>query len=117
MGRQGTLYAMVAFSLLMYTPMVWIPAASIDSTTKGYSHSPPAPRFAIILVIHRAARWWISSRTLSISPTNTQISLPHKSTDCATALYINPQDRTVAPVLSSTLVTITHNFQNFCMFW
>ena len=108
MGRQATLSAMVACRLLMYTLMGWSPAASIASTTKGYSHSPPAPRFVVFPIIRHAARWWNPSRTLSISPITTHLLLTYKITYCATALYIAPRACTVAPVLSITLATIPH---------
>ena len=71
MGRQAILSTIFACRLLMYTTMGWIPAASIASTNKGYSHYLPAPRFTVILVIRRAARWWNPSRTLRISPVTT----------------------------------------------
>ena len=54
-GRQTTLYDMVAYRFFMYNTMGWIPAESIDSSTTGYSHSPPAPRFAVIPMIRRTA--------------------------------------------------------------
>ena len=117
MGQQATLSTMVACCLQMYTPMGWIPSASIVSTIEGYSHSPPALRFSIILVIYCAARWQNPYRTLSISPVTTQLSLPYKITDCATAFYIAPGARTVATVLSSTLATIPHRLQDLLRFW
>ena len=86
MGQQGNLYATVAFFILMYTPIGWNNEAYITSTAEGYSHSPPAPRFAVIPVIRCAVRWWNLSRTLSISPINTQILIPYKSTDCSATL-------------------------------
>ena len=73
---------------------------------RGYSHSPPAPRFAVILVIRRSVWWWNPSRTLIISPITTQISIPYNITDCATAFYIASRACTVAPVFSSNLTTI-----------
>ena len=45
MGRQANISDMFACRLLIYTPMGWIPADSIDSTTNGYSHSPNARVF------------------------------------------------------------------------
>ena len=84
MGRQDTLSTIFACRLLMYALMGWIPANSIASTTKGYSHSPPAPRFSIIPVIHYAAQCWNPSRTLSISPVTTHILLMYKSTNLST---------------------------------
>ena len=92
----------------MYTPMGLSPSASIASTNKGYYHSPPTPRFAVSPVICRSAWWWNPPRSLRIYPVTTQISLPYKSNDCATDLYISPWARTVAPILSSTLATIPH---------
>ena len=56
MGCQATISTMVTFRLLMYTPMEWIPAASIASTTEGYSHYIPGPCFPVIPMIRRAAR-------------------------------------------------------------
>ena len=67
MGHQATLSAMVACRLLMYTPIGWIPLASIASTTVGYSHSPPALCLAFITVICLAVCWWNPSSTLMIS--------------------------------------------------
>ena len=85
-----------------------IPVDSISSTTEGYYQSMPAPSFTFTPVICCSSRWWKPYRTLSISPVTAQISLSYKSTDCATALYIAPQARTVAPILSSTLANIPH---------
>ena len=92
----------------MYTPMEWIPAASIASTTEGYSHYMPGPCFPVIPMIRRAARWRNPSRTLRISPVTTQISLTYNSTNCVTALYIIPRARTVATIFASTLTIIPH---------
>ena len=94
---------MVAFHILIYPPMGWITTASIYSITGGYSQSPPAPHFSVSPMIRCAARCWNPSRTLSISPATTQIYLRYKITDCATALYVAPRDRTVSPVHSITL--------------
>ena len=41
------------------------PAASIDTTTGGYSHSLPAPRVAVIPMIYLTTWWWNPSRTLA----------------------------------------------------
>ena len=117
MGRQTTLFDMVACRLLIYTPMGWIPAVSIASTTKGKSHSPPALRSSVISVIRCSTWWWNSSRTMIISLVTTHIYLPYKSTDCATALYIAPQARTVSTVLSVTLYNIPYSLRAFCRFW
>ena len=99
---------MVACRLLMYSPMGCIPADSIASTTGGYFHSLPAPSFSVSPVIRRAAQWWNPSRNLIISPVTAQLSLPYKSTNCATALYIFPRAHTVDPVFSITLDIILH---------
>ena len=107
-GWQDTRSDMVAYRLLMYSPMGWIPTASIASTNGDYSHSPPAPRFSVSPVIRRASQWCKPSRTLSISPITIQLFLPYNSTDCSTALYIAPRDRTIAPVFSIPLATIPH---------
>ena len=107
---------MFACLLLMYIPMGWIPVTSISSTHDGYSQSPPAPRFSVIPVIRRAARWWNPSRTLSTFPVATQLSVTYKITDCSNDLYISPRACTVAPVLSNTLTTIPHHFQSFRRF-
>ena len=64
---QATLSDMVLCRLFMYTPMGWSPAASIASTTDGYSHSPPALLFSSIPVIRRAAQWWNPSSTMIVS--------------------------------------------------
>ena len=56
MERQATLSTMVNFRFLVDTPMGWIPMASISFTTKGYYHSPPDLRFAVIPVIHSVAQ-------------------------------------------------------------
>ena len=48
MGQKATFYAMIAFRPLMYSLMWWIPAASIATTTGGYSNSPPLPRVSIV---------------------------------------------------------------------
>ena len=109
MGRNATLSDMVTYRLPMYTPMGWSPTASIDFTTKGYYHYPPASRFDVSPLIHHVARWWNPSRTLSISPVTTKLSLPYKSTNCATNLYISPEARTVAPIIYCTLATIPHH--------
>ena len=97
---------MVCGRLLMNIPMGWIPAASTVSSTEGYYYSPPAPCFSVIPMIRRAARWWKHSRTLSISPITTYLSLSYKSTNCATTLNIAPLARTVAPVVFITLANI-----------
>ena len=77
MGHQDTIYAMFACCLLMYTPIGCIPAASTAYTTKGYSHSLPAPHFAVSPVIRRA-NWWRSTyMTLIIYPINTQFLLTY----------------------------------------
>ena len=117
MGWQATLSNMIACPFLMHNPMGWSPAYFIPSTTEGYSHSPPVPCFAVIPVIRHAARWWNPSRTLIISLVTNHISLPYKSTDCNTALYIAPQACTVSPVLYSTLANIPYRLQDFCKFW
>ena len=57
---------MVSCCLLVYTPMGWIPVASIASTTEGCSHSLSAPHFSISHVIRCAAQWWNLSSTLNI---------------------------------------------------
>ena len=44
-GAAGHPIHYVFCRVLMYTPMGWIPAVYITSSTSGYSHSPPAPRF------------------------------------------------------------------------
>ena len=72
---------MVAFRLLMYTLMGWIPVASIASATKGYSHSLDVLYFAVTPVIRRSARWWNSYRTFIIAPVTNQLSLPYSRTD------------------------------------
>ena len=90
MGQQTTLSAMVACCLLVYTPMGWIPTASIASTTEWYCQSTPAQCFTVISVIYRVAQWWNPYRTLSVSPVTTQLLLPYMSTNYATALYIAP---------------------------
>ena len=108
MGWKATFYAIVACCLLMYMPLRWISVVSIASTTEGYSHSLPDPRFAVIPLICHAAQWWNPSRTLTISPFTTHIFLPYNITDSGTALYIIPRVRTVAPVISITLATIPH---------
>ena len=82
MGWQATLSDMVSCHLLMYTLMMWIPSTSTSYTAEGYSHSLPAPHFAVILVICHAARWWNPFRTLRISPITTQILLLYNITDC-----------------------------------
>ena len=89
--------------------MWWIPAASVASATKGYSQSLPAPRFSVIPVILRATQWWNPYRILRITPVTTHILIPYKSNACATTLYIAPQARTVATVISSTLANILHH--------
>ena len=91
-------------------------AASSANTTGIYSHSPPSPRITAIPVIFLAAQWWNPSRTFSISPVTTQLSLLYISTDCATALYIIPRDRTVALVFVSTLSIIPHSLCAFLRF-
>ena len=53
--------------------------------------------------------WCNAIRSLSISPVTNQISLPYNSTNCATAMYIAPWSRTVAPVLSSTIAIMPHH--------
>ena len=64
MGRQATRSDMFACRLLIYLPMGWRPAASIASTTGGYSHSPPEPRFPVRPVVwltctvSSRTRWW-----------------------------------------------------------
>ena len=96
----------------MYTPMGWIPETSIASTTKSYSHSPPAPRFSVGPIIRHAAWWWKPSRTLRISSVTTQIFLLYNSTNCSTSLYISHQYRTVSPILSITLDNVPHTASN-----
>ena len=97
--------------LLMYTQMGWSPAETIASSTSGCAHSLPAPRFAVIPVIRRAARWCNTVRTLSIYLVTPKLLLPYSNTNCATALYISPWARTVAPILSRTLAIISHRLQ------
>ena len=109
MRREATLSAMDVCHLLVYTPMRWRPAASIDSTTTGYSYSTPVPRLAVSPMILCATQWWNPSRILRIPPVTTHLLLPYKSNACATTLYIAPQARTVATVISSTLANILHH--------
>ena len=113
MGRQATLSYIVACRLLIYTS----PAAYIASTTKGNYHSIPAPHFAVIPVICRAAQWWNPSRTLRIYPITTQILLPYRRTKYAIDLYIAHRACNVAPVLYSTLSSIPHRLRYFSRFW
>ena len=68
-------------------------------------------------MIHRADRWWNPSRTLSISPVATQLLMLFKSTNRATDLYIVPQARTVDPILSIILATITRLLRYFYRFF
>ena len=72
---------MVVCCLLMYTLMGCSPAASTTSSTNGYFHSPPAPRFSVIPVIRCVAQWCNSIRTLGISPVTTQILLLYNIPD------------------------------------
>ena len=97
----------------MYTPMGWIPAESIASSTTGYSHSQHAPRFAVMPVIPRAALWWNAVRTLIVSLVTTQLSLTYSNTDCTITLYISPLARTVAPALYRTLAITPHRLRDF----
>ena len=54
---------MVAYRLMMYTPMGWIPTASIASNTKGYYHFTPDLRCS--------SWWWNPTGTLIIYPVTT----------------------------------------------
>ena len=103
---------MVVCRLFMCTIMGWIPAESIASSTVGYPHSLPAPCFAVITMIHGAACWQNSVRTLRISSVTTQLLLPQSNTDSTNALYISPWDRTVTLVFSRTLPITPHHLQD-----
>ena len=107
---------MVVCLLFPYTLIGWSPVESIVSSTAGYAHSPLAPRFAVIPMIHCTARWWYTIRNLSISPVTTELSLPYSNTNFSPALYISPRDRTVAPIISRTLDIIPHRLQNLRRF-
>ena len=117
MGQQVTCSDMVDCRLLIYFPMGRIPVDYISSTTGGYSRSPPDPCLSVSPVICRVAWWWNPSRTLSISPATSQLSLPYNITDYATAFFISPWDRTVAPIFSWTISTIPHLLVYIRRFW
>ena len=101
MGRQATVYAMVACNLLMYSLIGWSPTSSIDATTGGNYHSLSSPCVAIIPVILLDARLRNPSRIFSIPPVTTLLSLPYNITNCSTALYIILRAHNVPPVFSS----------------
>ena len=56
-------------------------------------------------------------RTFSISYITTQLSLQYKSTNYATALYIIPRARTVAPVFARILAITPHQLCAFFRFY
>ena len=66
------------------------------------------PTFSVIPVIRCAARQCNAVRTLIFYPFTNQLSLPYSITNYTNALYIAPQARTVAPVLSRTLAVMPH---------
>ena len=101
MGRQATISDTVALCLLTYSFMGWNPVPAIESTTRRYYHSPPAPCFTVSPVICRLTQWWNRSTTLSISPAASQILLLYKNTDCTSALHIYHRARTVSPLFSA----------------
>ena len=96
---------MVVCRLLMYTLMDWSPAEYIAFSTAGYSQSPPAPYFAVVLVIRCSSQWWNAGRTLSISPVTTQIFLPYINTYCATAFWFLPGPATFLPSFLAPLLS------------
>ena len=96
MGRHDTFSAMFDCHLLMYCIVGCSPADSSDANTGGYSQSLPTSRVTIIPVIFLVAWWQNPSRTFSISPVTTQLSLTYSRTDWATTLYTIPWSHTVA---------------------
>ena len=92
---------MDACHLLIYSIMGISIASSSATTTGGYDHSLLAPHVTVTPAIRLAAQWRNPYRAFSIDPLTTQLSLPYSSTNLATALYIIPQDRTVAPIFTS----------------
>ena len=116
MGRHAIFFTMIALWLLIYSVMGCISVASSAVTTGGYYHYYPIPHVAIIPVIRLYTQWWNPSRTFSILPVDTQISLPYSSTNQSTALYIIPRDWIITSVFANTLAIIPHRLFNFFRF-
>ena len=89
----------------MYSFIGQIPAASITSSTGGYSHSPSSVHWAVIPAVRRAAQWWKPSNTFRIYLINTQ-SCSHIVVPSASPLYKSSHGPApLLPSLSETLIS------------